>query len=247
MTQQVALITGASRGIGAEAAKAFAAKGMRVALVARDGAALAALAESIGGNASWHVCDVADAAAMAAVVADVVAQHGRIDILVNNAGVIGPIGLMGACDPADFARAMAINVNGVVNGIHACLPVMLAQGGGTVLTVSSGAAKRPTEGWTAYCASKAAVVMVMQMLHLEYGAKGIRALSLSPGTVATDMQAAIRESGVNAISQLDWAVHIPASWPAQALVWMAGPDGDAHLGQELSLREDWLRKAVGLI
>lgn len=247
MAQQVVLITGASRGIGAEAAKAFAAKGMRVSLVARDAEALARVAQAIGGNASCHPCDVADARAMARVVAEVAALHGRIDILVNNAGVIGPIGPMGEIAPEDFAAAMAINVNGVMNGIHACLPVMLAQGGGSVLTISSGAARRATEGWSAYCASKAAVLMLMQMLHLEYGGRGIRALSLSPGTVATDMQAEIRDSGINAISQLDWSVHIPPSWPARALVWMASPAGDAHLGEELSLRETWLREALGLI
>jgi hypothetical protein len=72
-------------------------------------------------------------------------------------------------------------------------------------------------------------------------------MGLSPGTVATDMQVKIKASGVNPVSQLDPAVHIPADWPARALLWMSGPGGDAHLGQEVSLRDEAIRRAVGLI
>ena len=81
----------------------------------------------------------------------------------------------------------------------------------------------------------------------EARADGVRAISLSPGTVATDMQAAIRDSGVNPISQLDWTVHIPPEWPARALLWMCGPDADAFLGAEISLRDEAIRRRVGLI
>jgi NAD(P)-dependent dehydrogenase (short-subunit alcohol dehydrogenase family) len=89
--------------------------------------------------------------------------------------------------------------------------------------------------------------MLTRVAHREAGGHGVRAISLSPGTVATDMQAAIKASGVNPVSQLDWSVHIPAEWPARALVWLCGPGGDAYLGGECSLRDDAVRRAVGLI
>ncbi len=115
------------------------------------------------------------------------------------------------------------------------------------LTVGSGAAHAPQEGWSAYCASKAGALMLTRAVDQEARADGVRAISLSPGTVATDMQAAIRDSGVNPISQLDWTVHIPPEWPARALLWMCGPDADAFLGAEISLRDEAIRRRVGLI
>ena len=119
--------------------------------------------------------------------------------------------------------------------------------GGTVLTISSGAAHNPVEAWSHYCASKAAANMLTQCLHHEEGGNGIRAIGLSPGTVATDMQRDIKDSGVNPVSQLDWDVHIPADWPARTLLWMCGPEADRFLGDEISLRDEGIRKAVGLI
>ena len=71
-------------------------------------------------------------------------------------------------------------------------------------------------------------------------------MGLSPGTVATDMQREIKASGVNPVSQLDWSEHIPPEWPAKSLVWMAGPDGDDFLGEEISLRDEGIRARVGL-
>ena len=142
---------------------------------------------------------------------------------------------------------MDINLKGVFHGMRAVLPIMRAQGGGTIITVSSGAAVSPIEGWSAYCASKAGALMLTRMAHLEEAAHGIRVLGLSPGTVATDMQVKIKASGVNAVSQLDFSVHIPAEWPARALLWMCGPQADDWLGQDISLRDDSIRRAVGLI
>jgi NAD(P)-dependent dehydrogenase (short-subunit alcohol dehydrogenase family) len=82
---------------------------------------------------------------------------------------------------------------------------------------------------------------------VEYGAKGLRVLGLSPGTVATDMQRTIKDSGVSHVARLDWSVHIPPEWPAEALIWMCGPDADEFLGKDVSLREEGIRKRVGLI
>jgi NAD(P)-dependent dehydrogenase (short-subunit alcohol dehydrogenase family) len=237
------LITGASRGIGAATARLFAASGAKVGLAGRPSDALRAVAAETA--ATLLPCDVADFAQVDAAVQAMVAAHGRLDVLINNAGVIDPIAPLSQADPADWARQIDVNLTGVFNGMRAALPVMLAQGGGTILTVGSGAAYNPLEGWSGYCASKAGAIMLTRAAHLEAG-KTVRVLSLSPGTVATDMQAAIRDSGLNRVSQLDWSVHIPADWPARALLWMCSAESDEFRGAEISLRDESLRARLGL-
>ena len=238
------LITGASRGIGAAAARLFAERDARLGLVARSADTVSALAADLGGIAL--PADVADAAGMADAVARMEADLGGVDVLINNAGVIDPIATLEAADPAAWGVAIDINLKGVFHGMRAVLPGMLARGGGTIITVSSGAAHAPLEGWSAYCASKAAAAMLTRSLHLETGARGIRALGIAPGTVATDMQAAIRDSGVNPVSQLDWSDHIPPDWAARALMWMCGPEADPWLGEEISLRDPEIRRRAGV-
>lgn len=247
LSGKTVLITGASRGIGAAAARAFAAAGAKVALVARSREALADLAGEIGAQALAIPCDVTRYWEVAAAVDATVAEFGGLDVLVNNAGVIEPIVSLAGSDPAAWSRVMEINVNGVYFGMRAALPVMLAAGGGTVLTVSSGAAKHALEGWSHYCASKAAVAMLTRCLDTENRPLGIRAMGLSPGTVATEMQDQIRASGINAVSRLDPSAHIPPDWPARALVWMATPAADDLVGTEVSLRDPVIRRRVGLI
>ncbi|MES2667741.1 MAG: SDR family oxidoreductase [Pseudomonadota bacterium] len=246
MDGKVVVITGASRGIGAAAARVFAGAGWRVALLARTGHDIAALAGELPG-AMAVTCDVGDWASMQAAVQTVLARMGRIDALIGNAGVIEPISRLAEADPGDWAQAMQINLVGVFNGMRAVLPGMKAQGSGTIITVSSGAAHNPLEGWSAYCASKAGAAMLTRAAHLEEAGAGLRIMGLSPGTVATDMQVKIKASGINPVAALDPAVHIPADWPARCLLWMCGAQADGYLGQEISLRDEGIRRAVGLI
>ena len=247
MQGKVVVITGASRGIGAAAARVFAAAGAKVALLARSGAEIGGLAAEIGANAVALRCDVADAASVAKAAGDVMALWGCIDVLINNAGVIAPIARLADADIAAWGKAVDINLKGVFYGMRAVIPIMRAQGGGTILSVSSGAARNPLEGWSAYCASKAGAAMLTRAAHLEEAAQGLRIMGLSPGTVATDMQVAIKASGINPASQLDPNVHIPADRPARALLWMCSAAADGWLGQEISLRDDAVRRAVGLV
>jgi NAD(P)-dependent dehydrogenase (short-subunit alcohol dehydrogenase family) len=245
MQGKVVAITGASRGIGAAAARAFAAAGARVVLLARGARDIEALAAETGGLAL--PCDVADWTSVEGAVARAVKGFGRLDVLVNNAGQIEPISALADADPQAWARAVQVNLTGTFHGLRAAIPVMRTQGSGTIINISSGAATSPLEGWSAYCASKAGALMLTRAAHLEEAAHGLRILGLSPGTVATDMQRVIAASGVNPVSRIAWEDHIPPEWPAKALLWMCTPEADAFLGQDVKLRDEDIRRRVGLI
>ncbi|MBT6188970.1 MAG: SDR family oxidoreductase [Tateyamaria sp.] len=247
VTGKTVLITGASRGIGADTARWFTRAGANVALLARGADEILELAASIGSKATAIPCDVSDYKAVSAAVSQTVEQFGGLDVLIGNAGVIEPIVHLADADPEAWSRVIDINLKGVFYGMHAALPVMRAAGGGTILTVSSGAAHGPVEAWSHYCASKAGAAMLTRCLDKENGQSGIRAMGLSPGTVATQMQREIKASGINPVSQLDWSDHIPADWPARALLWMCSSDADPWIGQEISLRDESIRTRIGLI
>lgn len=247
LSGRTVLITGASRGIGAESARVFADAGANVALIARTADGIADLAGEIGERAVAIPCDISRYWEMAQAVENCVTAFGGLDILINNAGVIEPIARMEDADPDGWGQVIDINLKGVFHGMRAALPVMEDAGGGTILTVSSGAAHGPVEAWSHYCASKAGAAMLTKCLHKEMADKGIRAMGLSPGTVATQMQREIKASGINPVSQLDWSDHIPADWPAKALLWMCSPDANGYLGEEISLRDEAIRQKVGLL
>jgi NAD(P)-dependent dehydrogenase (short-subunit alcohol dehydrogenase family) len=246
LSGKTVLITGASRGIGAAAAREFADAGAKVALVARSSEAIAELAGEIGDAAIAIPCDIARYWEMEQAIQACVREHGGLDIVINNAGAIAPITHMADADPAAWGEVIDINLKGVFHGMRAALPVMLEAGGGSILTIGSGAAHGPVEAWSAYCSSKAGALMLTKMAHKEYGDKGIRAISLSPGTVATQMQRDIKASGINPVSQLDWSDHIPPEWVAKALVWMCSDEANDFLGDEVSLRDETIRAKVGV-
>ena len=242
------LITGASRGIGEAAAREFAQLGANVMLAARSETSIRAIAEDInanGGKAASVVCDVSDRIQVSTMVDVCAATFGSLDVLVNNAGIIDPIENINGSNPDAWTKLIDINVKGVYYGIREALPHM--KQGGTIITIGSGAATSALEGWSHYCTSKAAVHHLNKCLDHEERANGIRALVLSPGTVATNMQEAIKDSGVNPVSQMNWSDHIPAEWVAKALVWMCSKDADHWLGEVISLREEAIRKRAGLI
>lgn len=246
MQGKTVLITGASRGIGASAAREFADAGANVVLAARNGEAIAGLAGEIGAAALAVPCDVSRYWEVEAAVGAAVKTFGGLDVLIGNAGVIEPISHLDMADPEAWGHVIDINLKGVFYGMRAAMPVMKAASGGTIITVSSGAAHHPLEGWSHYCASKAGAAMLTMCADLEGRAAGLRIMGLSPGTVATEMQREIKASGINPVAQLDWSDHIPPDWPAKALVWMCGADADEFVGTEISLRDETIRKRVGL-
>ena len=246
---KIIIVTGASRGIGAAASLALAREGATIVCAARDGKLAGQVAHAIvaaGGLASAHTCDVSDYASCVALVAETIARFGRVDVLVNNAGVIEPIASVAESDPANWARNIEINLTGAYYGIRAVLPHMIAHGGGTIINLSSGAAIRPLDGWSAYCSAKAGVHMLTRAVALENADKGIRIFGFQPGTTDTDMQVAIRASGVNAVSQIPRENLYPVSQPAAAIVYLCTPAADDLAGGEVNLRDEAFRARIGV-
>jgi len=248
-TGKTALITGASRGIGAATAQHLAEHGAHVVLAARSDSAIQTLADQIreaGGKATAIATDVGQKADMQACVERAVSETGRLDLLVNNAGLIDPIARLADSDPDAWSTIVDVNLKGVYFGMRFAIPVMLAQGGGTIVNISSGAATGALEGWSHYCATKAAVLSLTRVGHKEYAEDGIRVVGLSPGTVATEMQVQIKASGINPVSQLDPSVHIAPQDVAQAIGWLTTAEADAYLGTDFSLKTVEGRAAAGL-
>jgi NAD(P)-dependent dehydrogenase (short-subunit alcohol dehydrogenase family) len=249
LTGKVIIVTGASRGIGAAAAVALAKAGATVMLVARNGRLAADVAQGIiesGGRASAVSCDVSDYAAVEAVVSETEGRFGRVDALINNAGVIEPIASVAESDPVAWARNVQINLVGAYNPIRALLPRMIRAGGGTIVNVSSGAAIRPLEGWSAYCSAKAGLAMLTQAVMLENAATGIRVFGFQPGTTDTDMQVTIRASGVNVVSKIPREKLTPVAHPAAAIVYLCTPEANDLNGQEFGLRDESFRSRLQL-
>lgn len=250
LSGKTAIITGASRGIGEATAYELADQGANVFLTARSREAIEAISAKInesGGKADYLASDMARYFGVETVVKRCVAAFGSVDILVQNAGVIEPIANIVDSDPLEWAKTMTTNLNAVYYGLRATLPLMLAQGSGLIINMSSGAAHQPLEGWSHYCAAKAGASMLTRSAHLETDGSNICIMGLSPGLVATDMQVKIRESGINPVSKIDPSTHIPASWPARAISWLAQGAAADYCGEEVRLSEDDIRRKIGLI
>lgn len=188
LTGRVAVITGASRGLGAGLVSAFHDRGLAVAGCARTVPFLGDDERVLAGTV-----DVTDAAAVDGFCAEVIARFGRIDLWINNAGLLEPIGPLADLDPADLARHMDVNINGVFNGSRAFIRHVRARDGdGVLINISSGAARSAYAGWAAYCTGKAAVDRLSECIALEEHDHGLRVHSVAPGIIDTDMQALIR-------------------------------------------------------
>lgn len=249
LRNKAAIVTGASRGIGAATAYELAQHGVSVLLAARSDGEIGRIAAEIcdaGGSAEAISCDVSQYADVAAAVARCQEAFGRLDFLVNNAGLIEPIALLADSDPEGWAEVADVNYKGVYYGLRAAIPEMLKQESGVIVNVSSGAATSALDGWSHYCSSKAAALSLTRCADQEYRAQGIRVVGLSPGTVATGMQVAIKESGINPVSQLDPSVHSAPDLPAKVIAWLCSDDASAYAGIDVSVRDETVRQHVGL-
>lgn len=198
---KTAIVTGASRGLGAAAAVVLGKMGANVTLLARSADDLAQVASDVqaaGGAALVVAGDVSQEADCRRAVEETVARYGRLDALINNAGMLQPVGRIFDVDMALWKQNLLVNVWGPALLTQAALPY-LRERSGRVINVSSGAAVRAIEGWGAYCVSKAALNHLTRLLAAEEAS--ITAVALRPGVVDTAMQSEVRETGGGAMTE----------------------------------------------
>jgi len=192
LQDKVALITGASQGMGEAIAARFAKEGATVAVIASSSLDKAqAVASRLGGGAKAYVCDVRSTAAVADTVAQVLRDFGRIDILVNAAGVFYPTPA-GTTEEADLDRMVDINLKGTWKTINAVASGMKAQKYGKILNFSSVAGVMGLGTFGLYCATKAGIIMMTRALACELAPHGININCIAPGNTATPMNENIR-------------------------------------------------------
>ncbi len=213
-------ITGASQGIGAEAARQVAREGAHVVLSARGRAGLEARAEEIraaGGEASVVELDVTDDASVQRAVAEVLGRHGRIDVLVNNAGNGGDLGFFVDESPTAMHAMFDVHLFGTERMTRAVLPSMLERGAGRIVNVVSTVAHVPMPGGAAYSAAKAAVVAFTQALRGELRRTGVELVLFSPPHTQTEAGKA-------------WPLALPKQFtPAESLLATLKKDRRDHL------------------
>ena len=193
-TERVALITGASRGIGRAIALALAQDGLFVVInfTANEGAAAAALAavEAAGGRGEILRFDVADAAQVDGAVKGIVERHGRLDVVVNNAG-IAVDGLLLRLREEDWARVLDVNLTGALHVARAAARYLLkAKDGGRLVNLTSVVGETGSAGQVSYVAAKAGLIGVTKSLARELASRGVTVNAVSPGFIETDMTAA---------------------------------------------------------
>lgn len=189
---RVALVTGASRGIGAATARALDRAGARVALVARDHEALESIADGLTHDPLVLPADLSDADETNGVARRALAACARVDVLVNNAATGLRLPIVGT-DAATVDRMLAVNVRAPLLLIAALAPSMIAAGGGSIVNLSSVSGRIGTPKRAAYAATKGAIDAATRSLAIELGPSGIRINSVAPGVVDTSMWAAYKE------------------------------------------------------
>jgi NAD(P)-dependent dehydrogenase (short-subunit alcohol dehydrogenase family) len=234
LSGKVAIVTGSTRGIGLAIARAMRAAGASVVISSEDPGETARVAgamESLGVPA-----DVADDAALAALVDATVAHHGGLDILVCNAGITGRPGSFASIDMADYDRVMAIDLRSQVVLVNRALPHVAARGGGAAILVSSLSGLRGNGAINAYALAKAGVAQLARNLAVEWGAHNVRVNAISPGFIRTDLSAPL-------IADADFMQRRMAMTPlrrpgevdevAGAAVFLASPAGAFVTGHNL--------------
>src|SRR5215471_4287891 len=239
MSGRVALVAGASKGIGAATAEAFAAAGAAVVLAARDITALTAVADGIqarGGRALAVGADVTDAASMRDVVEQAVTAFGRLDAAFNNASA-GPLPApLADIDPDEFDLGIATNVRGTFLGMKYQIPAMLASGGGAIVNMASVAGINATANLAAYVAGKAGIIGLTKVGALDYADQGIRVNVVAPGPILTyHLEAAGPEAQRLAGLSTPMRRTGQAAEVAQTVLWLCSPGSSFITGSVIPI------------
>jgi len=198
LTNRVAVITGASRGLGAGIAEAAYERGMSVVLCSRSPPALPP-----GPRVSCMELDMAEPDATESLAREATARFEHVDLWINNAGLLEPVGPLRDAAPDALRRLFEVNVLGVALGCRAYLRLLHASGRrGVLLNISSGAARNPYAGWSGYCASKAAVDRLSEAIALEESDR-VKIHSVAPGTIDTPMQALVRTKSADVFPAIE--------------------------------------------
>ena len=237
LTDRVAIVTGASRGIGRAIASALAAQGAVVVCAARgdNAAATAAGIQEAGGRAEAATVDVTDPASIEALVAGVLGRHGRIDVLVNNAGVARDQLLL-RMKRDDWDQVIATNLTSAFATVQAVLKPMLKQRAGRIISISSVVGQSGNAGQANYAASKAGLIGFSKAVAREVASRNITVNVVAPGLVETDMTRALTDK-----AQGDWASQIPlgrTGTPADiaaAVCFLAADEASYITGQVLAV------------
>ena len=205
LKEKVAIVTGASKGIGKAIAEAYAREGASVVLASRSTDLLEAIEKEIGaqgGKAMALPVDVTSAESVNAMVDRTMDAYGRLDILVNNAGI--SMAHPSEELPAEaWQRAMETNLSGTFYGCQAAARVMIPQGGGCIINISSIYGMVAAPGRVAYCATKAAANMLTKVLAVEWGDKQIRVNAIAPGYTRTELVQGVIDKGMIALDAIE--------------------------------------------
>ena len=230
LSGRTVLVTGAGRGIGAELVRILVAHGATVF------AGVYGKAEPLPETAIVLPLDVTRQSDVDAAIARIT-RSGGLDVLVNNAGQITPIGPLATLPSDSLAPAFAVNVIGVHRMAVAALPLLRASRG-TIVNAGTGAATTAMEGWTAYCTSKAGVHMLTRLLALELAPDGIQSFFIGIPPTDTAMQAEIRASGLNPISQIPQEKLVPSQVPASVMAYLCSAQARSIDEVLLDVRQD---------
>ena len=238
-TGQVAVVAGASRGIGAATARAWAQAGASVVLGARDLRALRSVAWEItesGGRALPVRCDVADAASSEELVARAVAEFGRLDHAFNNATAGPPPALLADIDVGEFDAGIAANIRGTFLGMKHQIPAIIASGGGSIVNMASVAALRATGRLSAYVAGKAGIIALTEVAALDYADQGVRVNVVAPGPILTHhLEAAGPLAQEGAARSVPMGRIGTVADVAQAVLWLCSTEASFLTGVTLPI------------